>query len=453
MGYQATTSVEAIPPAHGLTAALSTTEGSIFGEWFARPVYRGLSTLSTLFPSLHQQADAAQIGHADSALRGGEQRLEVTTPAYQEEVPHSLSSHRTYPGYRWPTQPAPGPLPHLPQSPVKSHASVTEHSERHAKEDRAVTKSLFPGHNSVREATEESEPGSEADSESEAELEPEVESEIESERRPGSKAGPQSKAKPKLQLVSNAVKKGKKRKSQASPSITLSSAPKRQRLDNGIQLCQSVVAFLPYGMSADDLRRALTSRTETRYHEDLVDAVQMFFGPGRPASLERLTIICELAVSTGTADDISNMVAKLDEIESVDPLIRRRVLVRLLDRRKELEVQCTHENETQKSARRSRVTKYDLRRLTLANVVRDLHKPTEKLQKPDDKALMRLMAECYPRLPPPRKGEPRSTDAIYIELKNKLKGRLKAARNWRSLKERFGIGILFFVHCDIKANR
>ena len=274
---------------------------------------------------------------------------------------------------------------------------------------------------------------------------------------PQSKAGPQSNAEPKLQPGSNVVKKGQKRKSTTTQSTVLSSATKRQRFHKGIRLGSSTVACLPHGMNADDLYRVFTNRTEKRYHEDLVSVVQIFFNTDRPAFVGQLAFVCrwatQLAESTGTVGGISHMVTKLDEVELADPLIRRRILVQLLDRRIELETECRFENEAQKSARKSRLTKYDLRRLTSNTSARETHGPHVKLGKPDNKALTRLMAECYPRLPSPQRGKPQSSDAIYVDFKDRLQRRLQAACNWRSLKERFGLGILLFVPCDIQANR
>lgn len=147
------------------------------------------------------------------------------------------------------------------------------------------------------------------------------------------------------------------------------------------------------------------------------------------------------------------MMQKLDQIELADPIIRRHYLVKLLDRRVELEEECRAENQVERSFRSLKVTKYDLRRLQLNLTVMNVSASHRQLEKPDSRAFVQLMTECYPRLPQPEKGRSRPTDTDYIEFKNRLQNRLNAVRNWRSLKNTFSVGILLLVPCDVQTNR
>jgi hypothetical protein len=150
---------------------------------------------------------------------------------------------------------------------------------------------------------------------------------------------------------------------------------------------------------------------------------------------------------------MSQMIRKLDQIELADPIIRRHYLVQLLDRRIKLEEECRAENRVERSSRSSRMTKYDLRRLQSKSAAMNTDIPPRQLEKPDSRAFIQLMAECYPYLPQPKKGRQQPTDVEYVECKKRLQNRLNAARNWRSLKNTFGIGILLLVPCDIQTAR
>lgn len=147
------------------------------------------------------------------------------------------------------------------------------------------------------------------------------------------------------------------------------------------------------------------------------------------------------------------MIKKLDQIELADPIIQQHCLVQLLDRRIKLEEKCKAENEVQKSSRGVKMVKYNLRRLQSSSTTLNMNISPRPLEKPDSNAVAQLMAECYPHLQQSTKGQSQPTDPDYMECKERLQNRLKAARNWRLLKEIFGIGILLLVPCDIQTNR
>jgi hypothetical protein len=236
-------------------------------------------------------------------------------------------------------------------------------------------------------------------------------------------------------------------------------ATKRQQCRTGKTLSMADISSLPTGMATpDELYVIYKRKTEKRYHDDLEILVRIFYATGSPTIIDQLAPVCRAAnqgdiTSTNVDSEMSQMIRKLDQIELADPIIRRHCLVQLLDRRTELEEECRAENEVQKSSRSVRMVKYDLRRLQSSSTILNMNILPQQLEKPDSNAVIKLMAECYPHLRQPTKDQPQSTDIDYIEYKKRLQNRLRSARNWRTLKNAFGIGILLLVPCDIQTNR
>jgi hypothetical protein len=235
-------------------------------------------------------------------------------------------------------------------------------------------------------------------------------------------------------------------------------ATKRQ-CRTGKTLSMTDISSLPTGMATpDELYVIFKRKTEKRYHDDLEILVRIFYATGSPTIIDQLAPVCRAAnqgdiTSTNVDSEMSQMIKKLDQIELADPIIRRHCLVQLLDRRTELEEECRAENEVQKSSRCVRMVKYDLRRQQSSSTILNMNILPQQLEKPDSNAVIKLMAECYPHLRQPTKDQPQSTDIDYMEYKKRLQNRLRSARNWRTLKNAFGIGILLLVPCDIQTNR
>lgn len=138
----------------------------------------------------------------------------------------------------------------------------------------------------------------------------------------------------------------------------------------------------------------------------------------------------------------------LDAGTAVRDILRRFYLVRLLERR----IQREDYYKKRRSARVRAQHKRDYK--SIEQLVED---PDDQLDeesmgkqrsgRPDANAFADLLATFYPDLKPSDRPSHLAKDREYRENYWKLKNRLKSARNWYLLQQKFSPGIMALVPC------
>jgi hypothetical protein len=185
---------------------------------------------------------------------------------------------------------------------------------------------------------------------------------------------------------------------------------------------------------------------------------RLFFAVASPQAFRQLTEACtivrqhhESAISYPVDDD-SMLMRALDVLDTgtaVRGIIRRFYLVRLLDHR----VQREDYYKGRRSVRVRAQRKQDHR--SIEQLIQDPGDQWEgdvsnRMRRPgraDTKAFADLLATFYPHLKQPDKQNPSAGDREYREKYWKLRNRLKSARNWYLLQQKFPLGILALVPC------
>ena len=188
----------------------------------------------------------------------------------------------------------------------------------------------------------------------------------------------------------------------------------------------------------------LRDRCGSQPHQDLLFLVKLFFSLGSPSTIVQLRDSVLMmrrlgSVTTRALPEMAHINQFLDQLELGAPLRRRYGLVRMHQRRRELETYYQNQNRVRRSpperaARRrsqhasSRTGRYD--------------QPRDKA---DAAALDDLTEECYPSLHRPREGSPDPQDDEFMLKRGGLQYRLTMARHYALLQEVISVGSVALI--------
>ena len=188
----------------------------------------------------------------------------------------------------------------------------------------------------------------------------------------------------------------------------------------------------------------LRDRCGSQSHQDLLFLVRLFFSLGSPATIVQLRDSVLMmrrlgSVTTRALPEMAHINQFLDQLELGAPLRRRYGLVRLHQRRRELETYHRDQNGVRRSPRERAAR----RRWQHAS------SRTGRCDRPRDKAdaaaLDDLTEECYPSLHRPREGAPDPQDEEFMLKRGGLQYRLSMARHYALLQEIISVGSVALI--------
>jgi hypothetical protein len=197
--------------------------------------------------------------------------------------------------------------------------------------------------------------------------------------------------------------------------------------------------------------------TNEKYHHQLDFLTRLFFAIASPHAFRQLTDACTIvrqhheSADLYPVNDDSMLMKALDVLDAgtaVRAILRRFYLVRLLDRRVQREDYYKERRSSRVRAQRKQ-DHNSIKQLTedLDSLSEDRSTGRQRPGRADTNAFADLLATFYPNLKQSGRPGHLAEDREYRESYWKLKNRLKSARNWYLLQQKFSIGILALVPC------